>query len=121
MNKKDLKQFQNLLLEAKARLTKELNCLENKIDKPSDTFAYPYHMADVGTETADKEEESIIATSVGNRLVHIEEALEKLRGKTYGICEKCEKPIERRRLKAKPHAKLCIECKEKEEKQNQRR
>ena len=121
MNKKDLKQFQDLLLKAKARLTNELNCLENKIDKPSDSFAYPYHMADVGTETADKEEESIIVTSVGNRLVHIEEALEKVRSKAYGICEKCEKPIERKRLKAKPYAKLCIECKEKEEKQNQRR
>jgi RNA polymerase-binding protein DksA len=120
MNKKDLKFFQNLLLLQKAKLTKGLNNHEHKIDKPSDSFAYPYHMADLGTETADKEEESIIVSSYGNRLMLIDEALEKIRDKTYGKCEKCNKKIERERLKVMPYAKLCIQCKEQEEKMNRR-
>jgi len=116
MNKKDLKYFQNLLLKEKAKLTKGLNNLEHKIDTPSGSFAYPYHMADLGTETAEKEEESIIVTSIGDRLLLIEEALEKIRSKTYGTCEKCGKRIERERLKVKHYAKLCVNCKEIEEK-----
>lgn len=117
MNKKDLKLFRDLLLKEKAKLTKELNNLEHKIDTPSETFAYPYHMADLGTETAEKEEESIIVSSVGDRLLLIDEALEKIRNKAYGKCEKCSVKIERARLKVKPYAKLCIHCKETEEKQ----
>lgn len=116
MNKKELKRFQDLLLQEKAKLTKELESLEQKIDTPSGTFAYPWHMADLGTETADKEEESIIATSIGDRLLLIDEALEKLRNNTYGKCEKCGKRIEKERLKVKPYARLCIKCKEMEEK-----
>jgi RNA polymerase-binding protein DksA len=120
MNKKDLKFFQNLLLQEKAKLTKGLNNHEHKIDTPSDTFAYPYHMADLGTETADKEEESIIVSSYGDRLMLIEEALEKIRNKSYGKCEQCGKKIERERLTLMPYAKLCISCKKQEEKTKRR-
>jgi RNA polymerase-binding protein DksA len=120
MNKRDLKFFHNLLLQQKAKLTKGLNNHEQKIDTPSDTFAYPYHMADLGTETADKEEESIIVSSYGDRLMLIDEALEKIRNKTYGKCDKCAKKIERERLKVMPYAKLCIKCKEQEEKMTRR-
>ena len=116
MNKRELKHFENLLLKEKAKLTKELEGLEQKIDTPFGTFSYPWHMADLGSETADKEEESIVATSIGERLLLIEEALEKIRNKTYGKCEKCGKKIEKERLEAKPFAKLCIKCKAIEEK-----
>ncbi len=116
MNKRDLKFFQNLLLKEKAKFARGLDKHEHKIDTPSDTFAYPYHMADIGSETADKEEESIIVSSYGNRLTFIDEALEKIRNKTYGKCDKCSKKIERERLKVKPYAKLCVKCKEQEEK-----
>lgn len=121
MNKKRLKHFQDLLLREKEKFTKELDNFEHKIDTPSDGFAYPYHMADRGTETAKKEEESIIVTGVGDRLLFIDEALEKIHNKTYGECEKCGKLIERERLEVKPYAKLCVKCKEIEEKLTRRR
>jgi DnaK suppressor protein len=121
MNKKELKLFKDLLLKEKTKLVKELDSLEHKIDTPSETFAYPYHMADLGTETAEKEEESLVVSSVGDRLLLIDEALEKIRNKTYGKCEKCNLKIERARLKVKPYAKLCIKCKEIEERQTRKR
>jgi DnaK suppressor protein len=120
MNKKDLKFFRSLLLQQKAKLSRGLDNHEHKIDTPSDTFAYPYHMADLGSETADKEEESIIVSSYGDRLMLIDEALEKIRSKTYGKCENCGKKIEVERLKVVPYAKLCIHCKEQEEKMKRR-
>jgi len=116
MNKRELKVFYGLLLDAKARLTKELACLEQKIDTPSASFAYPWHMADRGTDTAEKEEESIVATAIGKKLSLIEESFDKIRDKSYGKCEKCGDFIEKERLKVKPYAKLCIKCKELEEK-----
>ena len=45
-------------------------------------------------------------------LQYIDSALEKIENGNYGICEMCDEPISLQRLKAKPHAKYCIECRE---------
>lgn len=44
-------------------------------------------------------------------LKKIDEALERLKNKTYGICERCEEEIPYLRLKARPVTTLCIACK----------
>ena len=44
-------------------------------------------------------------------LKKIDEALERIRTKTYGICERCEGDIPYKRLKARPVTTLCIQCK----------
>ncbi len=45
-------------------------------------------------------------------LKKIEYSLMKIEVGTYGICEACGKEIPFERLKARPVANLCIECKE---------
>jgi DnaK suppressor protein len=45
----------------------------------------------------------------------IEHALRRLEDGTFGICEECDEEISEGRLKARPVATLCINCKEKEE------
>jgi len=44
------------------------------------------------------------------KMLAIEEALEKVREGTYGVCEECGDEIGAGRLKAMPLAKLCIPC-----------
>ena len=44
-------------------------------------------------------------------LKKIDEALDRLASKTYGICEQCRGEIPFERLKARPVTTLCIECK----------
>ncbi|HVL03304.1 MAG TPA: TraR/DksA C4-type zinc finger protein [Acidimicrobiales bacterium] len=41
----------------------------------------------------------------------IDVALERIDKGTYGICERCGQPIPKERLKALPHASLCVRCK----------
>ncbi len=48
-------------------------------------------------------------------LKKIEEALERIESGSFGECESCEEDIDEKRLRARPVATLCIECKEKEE------
>lgn len=52
----------------------------------------------------------------------IEEALARIEGGTFGVCEVCEAAISESRLTARPVTTLCIDCKEdqevKEEKHN---
>ena len=44
-------------------------------------------------------------------LKKIDEALDRIKTNTYGICERCEGDIPYKRLKARPVTTLCIECK----------
>ena len=46
----------------------------------------------------------------------MQEALDRIDKKTFGICERCAGPISEKRLLARPVTTLCIECKTKEEK-----
>ena len=45
-------------------------------------------------------------------LQEINEALEAIKTNEYGICKMCEEPINPERLKIKPFAKYCIDCRE---------
>lgn len=48
-------------------------------------------------------------------LVKIQEALERLDGGTYGICESCGENIAEKRLDARPVTELCFDCKVRQE------
>jgi RNA polymerase-binding transcription factor DksA len=44
------------------------------------------------------------------RIEQLEEALERLDGGNYGICESCGQPIDPERLEILPRTTLCIKC-----------
>jgi DnaK suppressor protein len=44
-------------------------------------------------------------------LKKIDEALDRMASRTYGICERCGEEIPYKRLKARPVTTLCIDCK----------
>lgn len=48
-------------------------------------------------------------------LQQIDQALTRLAGNTYGICESCGIEIPYKRLKARPMTTLCVECKAQQE------
>ncbi len=49
------------------------------------------------------------------KLIQIKAAIESIDLKTYGICEDCGDKIRKPRLVALPFTKLCIDCKNEEE------
>jgi len=56
-------------------------------------------------------------------LKKIEEAIERINQRVFGICEKCGEEINIKRLEARPVTTMCIECKtlqEEEEKLRER-
>ena len=115
MDKKDLEYFKGLLEELKIKTAKELEEYEN-IDATENHLPDDNDVASVQYEQAFK-----IRMAERNRkfLKKIDKALKKIENGTYGICEECDNEISIERLKARPVATLCIECKvelEKEEK-----
>lgn len=49
------------------------------------------------------------------RLSLVEDALKRIKSRTYGKCEDCGRPIGRKRLAAVPWTRLCLKCKLAEE------
>jgi len=56
--------------------------------------------------------ESAIVSQQKQELQEIEITLVKIENGEYGICEMCEDDIGFQRLKVKPHAIYCIDCRE---------
>jgi RNA polymerase-binding transcription factor DksA len=44
------------------------------------------------------------------RLRELDEALDRIGGGTYGVCEECGEPIGLKRLEVRPVAKYCVPC-----------
>ncbi|WP_345991520.1 RNA polymerase-binding protein DksA [Sulfurimonas sp. HSL-1716] len=62
--------------------------------------------------------ESAIGEQQNKELREIEISLHKIFTQSYGRCEMCEELINIHRLKVKPHAKYCIDCREIAEKKD---
>lgn len=52
----------------------------------------------------------VLGGRLAAELKEIERALEKIKKKTYGMCEKCRQKIDLARLNAKPAAIYCVKC-----------
>jgi len=96
------------------------NLNKSQRDASGDLSGYSFHMADMATDNFDREFSLDLASAEQVMLNRIDEALQKITEGSYGVCENCEKPISLKRLKAVPYAKLCLKCKEDEEKNTRR-
>ena len=72
-------------------------------------------IADQASSAYTKEFLLSIGDAERRMLRQVDEALDKIRQDTYGLCESCGEMINERRLEALPFARLCIKCQEKEE------
>ena len=120
MRKKELDKYEKLLLAKRAELMEELGLFHKSgsstvKDASGEISSYSTHMADQGTDSFEREKAFQLASKGGRFLHHIDEALRRIKDKTYGKCQECGKDITAARLEAVPHARFCIECKEKEE------
>lgn len=121
MDQKDLEYFRQLILRKREELLRQIEAIrentigEGRDDTIPEQSGYTYHMADVGTDTMEREKAFYLASREGNLLWHLDQALMRIERGEYGICVSCGKPISRERLEAVPHARLCIECKSREE------
>ena len=121
MKKVELKKYKRLLEEKKKAMIDEMKeTMKSHIsttikDSTGDLSSYSYHMADQGTDAMERELAFMFASKSGRLVYHIDEALRRIEEGTYGLCERCNKPISTARLQAVPHARMCIECKSAEE------
>lgn len=120
LSKKELAEFRKILVAERDRLTEELETIEEHLPEVEQvsmdtTGGYDEDLADVASDAFEREKGFAIENSVQELLNQVEEALSRMEEGTYGLCEVCGQPIHPDRLRALPYARLCIECKAREE------
>jgi DnaK suppressor protein len=107
MNEEQLKEYKTKLEKERAMVSGEINREEKPVDFGSDI--------DHGDEGSDQSEEvgnrMAVANDLKNRLSEIDIALGKIQTGNYGICEKCDKQIEKEILDIDPESRFCKEHK----------
>jgi len=121
LSRKQLNSFRQILMEKRANLVGSMRGLsneamgKNRSESAGDVSAMPTHMADVGSDSWEQEFTLGLIETERSRLREIDEALERIKNRTYGICLATNEPISMDRLLAKPWAKYTIEYARKRE------
>ncbi len=96
------KHLETLKAEAEARLKDKKN-----MDMPEAEVGDPI---DVAGQSMDKEILFELSGNSHNTIGQIEAALRKIEKGIYGRCELCRQPIPKKRIKALPFARYCVNC-----------
>lgn len=70
------------------------------------------HLGDDADRLWERERLMTFRGELVDRRLQVQRALERVEAGTYGICERCGKPIAEGRLEARPFVTYCIECQE---------
>jgi DnaK suppressor protein len=62
-------------------------------------------------DLVEREKVMALVQTMERKLSSIEYALRQAQAGTYGICERCQEPIDPARLEVVPEATLCVKCK----------
>jgi DnaK suppressor protein len=114
----DLQFFEALLLEKRATLVSELDSIEDanlsrsQTDQGGELSGYTNHLADAASDYTTLETNLELAEREGKYLINIEDALERIRKGTYGVCKVCHCLIPKKRLEVVPTATKCVNCKQ---------
>ena len=115
LDKKTISKFKRILLKEREQIVGEVKqIVESSKEMGQDGTQ------DIGDEAANIYNKQILLSLNENermRLQEVDESLDRIHGKTYGICEECGEPIGLKRLEVKPVAKYCIDCQAKIEKE----
>jgi len=114
LSAKELREFKKLLLEKRSELATDVRrlsnqALNNDAREHGEQSTMPIHMADVGSDNWEQEFTLGLLANEEAIVRDIDNALERIQKKQYGVCLATGKKISHARLLAKPWAQYCIE------------
>lgn len=103
-----LEEFKQVIFDAKQEAYEELTMLKERLDDltnydfAEESMIYSMHMAEQGSEAQEKEKTYAQIQRINEYLKKLDEALNRIADKTYGICRVCNCLIAEERLRAVP-------------------
>lgn len=117
MNQRQVKLFHRLLMARRQELLQEAERTVGGMTDNKENFPDP-------TDRASLESNRNAILRIRDRerklITKIDDALQRIKDGSYGLCESCGGPISVDRLKARPVTTLCIDCKSDQEAQERR-
>ena len=111
----ELQEFRELIGQKLEKAREDYELLKSAItqSESNDTqdTSPTFKVLEEGASTLSKEEAGRLAQRQQKFIQHLQAALIRIENKTYGICRETGKLITKERLRAVPHATLCIEAK----------
>jgi DnaK suppressor protein len=110
----ELEYFRQLVLNKKLEVIEEIERLSGRLDKREnlDTdSAYSLHLGDAAADSFERERTYVMMEHQNKLIYYLDQALERINRKTYGICRVTGKPIAKERLEAIPHTDISVEAK----------
>lgn len=110
MQESELKYFKDILESRKTQIIKNITGVNSELAELN-----ALELNDEGDHASVNNNsmiESAIVRQQEQELNEINVTLGKIASRDYGICEMCEDTISFQRLKVKPHAIYCIDCRE---------
>ena len=115
-NDDELVEFKDLIVRKLDEARKDYDLLKqtlaNTDNNGTDDTSPSFKMIEDGSETLSREETAQLAGRQEKFIKHLEDALLRIRNKTYGICRVTGRLISKERLRLVPHATLSIEAKQ---------
>jgi RNA polymerase-binding protein DksA len=113
LSKPEITVLKKILIEERGELQGQLTTIEEDQFSASQSdisgdAGMDDESADAGTATFEREKDLSIENNVRDLLHKIDQALKRIEKGTYGICDRCGRPIEKARIKALPYVDLCI-------------
>ncbi len=112
----DLEEFRDIINNKLDEARKDYDLLKqtlaNTDNNGTEDTSPSFKMIEDGSETLGREETAQLAGRQEKFIKHLEDALLRIRNKTYGICRITGKLISKERLRLVPHATLSIEAKQ---------
>ncbi len=113
-----IQKIESTLLQEKTKLETELSAFATKSGGSKGDYAatfpeYGDKEEDNASEVATYSDNLTLEHTLESSLRDVNNALKRIKEGTYGICKYCKKPIDERRLEARPTSSSCISCKKK--------
>jgi DnaK suppressor protein len=111
MGQADLQRYKRLLLEKRRDLSSAQGEAQSRVPAAGGLQG---DMIDQANADEEAELQIQLHQTDGRLLRAIEEALDRMRQGTYGVCVVCKQLISKARLEAVPWTHVCRECKERQ-------
>ena len=112
---KELKEFEDLINDKLSQARSDYDQLQRSLsyedDNRTEDTAPTFKMMEDGSDTMSREETAQLAARQQKFIVSLENALLRIKNKTYGVCRVTGKLIQKERLRVVPHATMSIEAK----------
>ena len=118
LSKEELAYFEKRLLQLKEETIQMVEASQPlSFEDYGELTSYDNHFADTATQLEERERQKVLHDTANNLLAEVNEALERIKKGTYGVCVDTGEPISYERLKALPYAKRTVEAQKEQEKE----